>query len=256
LITQIYEIQTPEEVLQLCAVDVDHIGSVILDAHNWRLPVIRDTVRTVQQNGRKSSLIPLFSNSEIVFQTLDYYRPDIIHFCDMLPLDVPVDPICYRFVELQTEIRSRYPDTAIMRTIPIGRSPHAANIPTMALAALFQPISDLFLTDTVLSDGTGSASEPVDGFVGITGIACHWETARQLVAASEIPVILAGGLSPENVYEAVQAVAPAGVDSCTGTNRVDPQGHPVRFAKDLERVRRFVQAARRSEVDLIGNGGQ
>ena len=96
--------------------------------------------------------------------------------------------------------------------------------------------------------GAGPASQPVDGFVGITGQTCHWETARELVACSETPVILAGGLGPDNVAEAVRRVRPAGVDSCTRTNRVDEDGRPLRFQKDMVRVRRFVEEARSAEA--------
>ena len=65
---------------------------------------------------------------------------------------------------------------------------------------------------------TGSNDQPVEGFVGITGKTCDWIAARRLVESSRIPVILAGGLSPENVYEGILAIRPAGVDSCTLTN--------------------------------------
>jgi phosphoribosylanthranilate isomerase len=63
-------------------------------------------------------------------------------------------------------------------------------------------------------------------------------------------VILAGGLSPENVYGAVKAVQPFGVDSCTGTNQVDRRGKGIRFKKDPARVKAFVQEVRRAEKDL------
>ena len=56
-----------------------------------------------------------------------------------------------------------------------------------------------------------------------------------------IGVILAGGLSPGNVFDALWKVRPAGADSCTHTNRVDGAGHPVRFQKDFDKVRSFVQ---------------
>jgi phosphoribosylanthranilate isomerase len=52
-------------------------------------------------------------------------------------------------------------------------------------------------------------------------------------------VILAGGLTPENVGAAIQSVQPWGVDSNTGTNI---PGDPVQ--KDLARVKEFVQAAK------------
>jgi phosphoribosylanthranilate isomerase len=256
LITQIYEIQSPEEVEPLCAIGVDHIGSVILSAEAWQQRTIRETVQTVQNCGKKSSLIPLFNEPEAVFRTLDYYRPDIVHFCDMLSLASQGKQPCHRLIALQRDIRARYPDMTIMRSIPIGQPHDCIAIPTMALAEMFQPVSDVLLTDTVLSSDTNTTRQPVDGFVGITGKTCRWETARELVAKSEIPVILAGGLSPENVYDAIQLVAPAGVDSCTGTNRRDHHGHPVRFQKDLERVRWFVEEARRGVVDLVEPGNR
>jgi phosphoribosylanthranilate isomerase len=53
-----------------------------------------------------------------------------------------------------------------------------------------------------------------------------------------VPAILAGGLGPDNVAEAIKAVRPAGVDSKTKTDRPDGAG------KDLEKVRQFVAAAK------------
>lgn len=245
MITQIYEIQSPEEVEPLCRIGVDHIGSVLLTAEEWRQPVVRETVQTVQKSDRKSALIPLFNSPDTIYRTLDYYRPDLVHFCDLVSLDGKGEKRCRRLVDLQRRVRGRFPGIAIMRSIPIGRSREHLNVATLALAEMFQPVSDYFLTDTLLSVQSQPLSQPVDGFVGITGQTCHWGTARDLVAVSEIPVILAGGLSPENVAEAVRQVRPAGVDSCTCTNRLDAMGRPIRFQKDLARVRRFVEEARR-----------
>jgi len=66
------------------------------------------------------------------------------------------------------------------------------------------------------------------------------------VRTSPRPVILAGGLGPDNVAAAIARVRPAGVDSCTRTNMVDPQGCPIRFLKDFSKVQSFVAAARRA----------
>ena len=90
-------------------------------------------------------------------------------------------------------------------------------------------------------------NEPIQGFIGITGRPCDWRIARELVLQSKIPVILAGGLSPENVREALVKVGPAGADSCTQTNKRDKEGNPMRFKKDFERVKKFVQEVRRAE---------
>jgi phosphoribosylanthranilate isomerase len=54
-------------------------------------------------------------------------------------------------------------------------------------------------------------------------------------------VILAGGLGPDNVSEAIGRVRPAGVDSLTRTNRPGPDGA---FTKDLDAVAAFVEQAR------------
>jgi phosphoribosylanthranilate isomerase len=67
--------------------------------------------------------------------------------------------------------------------------------------------------------------------------------ARDLVQASRIPVILAGGIGPANARQGIEAVAPAGVDSCTRTNALDAGGNPIRFKKDPEKVRALIQAA-------------
>ena len=96
------------------------------------------------------------------------------------------------------------------------------------------------MTDTWLGE------EPVKGFIGITGMTCDWKISRELVVQCKIPVILAGGLSAENVYKAVMETGPAGADSCTQTNKVDKRGNPVRFIKDFGRVKRFVNEVRRA----------
>jgi phosphoribosylanthranilate isomerase len=250
LIIQIYEIQTPEEAETICALGVDHVGSVILSADEWRDPVLRETVHMVQTGTQKSSLIPLFSEPSTIFKALDYYRPDIVHFCEMLASGTRGAAICHQLMALQEDVRRRYPEIAIMRSIPIGENPGASATDDLTLAEFFEPSSDFFLTDTVLTPTPGKASQPVEGFVGITGRTCHWKTAAELTARSKIPVILAGGLSPANVYEGIQSVRPAGVDSCTGTNQLDTRGQPIRFQKNMPRVRQFVQEARRAVADL------
>ena len=250
LITQIYEIQTPNEARKVADCGVDHIGSVVLDMADWRQPALLDTIRTVKAAGAKSSLILLFNNKPAVFSALSYYTPDIVHFCDDLyhfagtrNLAKSLQPM----IELQAEIRARFPDIEIMRSIPIAENNVEATLPVLEFARLLEPVSDYFLTDTWIA---GDQAQPVCGFVGITGKTCDWQASARLVAESRIPVILAGGLAPENVFEGIISVRPAGVDSCTRTNAVDVAGCPIRFKKDIERVRRFVSEARRAEEEL------
>ncbi len=250
-LVQLYEIQTPGEAEALLARGVDHIGSVILSAARWKDDAIRDTVRLTRAAGARSSLIPLFSSPAAVMDMLDFYRPDIVHFCDALSDAAGPLEKCRELITLQRRVRENFPETAIMRSIPIAPPGEARRVPTLELAALFQPVSDYFLTDTLLTRRpleTDPADQPVAGFIGITGRTCDWAMARRLVDTARIPVILAGGISADNVAEGLRQVGPAGVDSCTGTNARDGSGKPIRFKKDIDRVRGLVDAVRRFDA--------
>ena len=260
MIIQIYEIQTPDEAARLIDIEVgrsrgdrlrvDHIGSVVQWNHAWRNETLKATIRTVQAAGRKSSLIPLFSDPDTISRCLDYYRPDIVHFCETLPLENPTVESLKAMIDLQKRIRERFPDLAIMRSIPVSNNGTTGRVPSMALARLFEPFSDWFLTDTLLVEQTDQ-NQPVSGYVGITGKTCDWQVAHELVENSSIPVILAGGIGPDNVREGIIQVAPAGVDSCTRTNAVDDQGNPIRFKKDLVKVKAMIEAASKAQAEPL-----
>ncbi|HWA86197.1 MAG TPA: phosphoribosylanthranilate isomerase [Opitutus sp.] len=88
--------------------------------------------------------------------------------------------------------------------------------------------------DSFLLDSMNAAT----GQVGGTGRAHDWNLSREIVArCAGTPVILAGGLTPENVAAAVRQVRPAGVDVNSGTKGADG-------FKDPARVRAFVRAAK------------
>ena len=249
MIVQIYEVQTPTEAEKLMKLGVDHIGSVIVSQEAWKLQLIRDTINMIDGSGVQSSLIPLFSNLDTILSTLDYYKPDIVHFCEDLTFQNSGWGNCKELILLQENVKKRFPEIKIMRTIPISQPGINDNVATIELARLFEPVSDYFLTDTLLVKESGSSfnDQPVNGFVGITGQTCDWDIAAKLVESSRIPVILAGGISPDNVFDGIMHVRPAGVDSCTRTNAVDSEGCPVRFKKDIGKVKRFVDETRRAE---------
>lgn len=75
----------------------------------------------------------------------------------------------------------------------------------------------------------------VPGQFGGTGQRCDWETAARVAEGHR--VILAGGLKPDNVTEAVRRVRPYGVDVSSGVER-----HPGQ--KDPEKVARFIRLAK------------
>ncbi len=248
MIIQIYEIQTPAEAAAVIRLGVNHIGSVIVSREEWKTPTVRETIAETRRLGAVSTLIPLFSGKDEICQAIDYFQPDILHLCENI-----TEKTKYPLMNLQEKIKTRYPDIKVMRSIPIERDGNADMDSVIELARRFEPFSDYFLTDTRLSvrEDDGDKRQPVEGFVGITGQTCSWRVAAELVNQSGIPVILAGGISPENAFEGIKAVKPAGIDSCTRTNAVDQNGNPVRFKKDLQRVELLVQEARKGEKALL-----
>ena len=89
------------------------------------------------------------------------------------------------------------------------------------------PFVDAFITDTF---------DPETGASGATGKTHDWRVSRRLVELADRPVILAGGLTPENVQRAILEVRPAGVDSHTGVE--DSSGR-----KSREKVQKFLSEA-------------
>jgi len=243
MIVQIYEIQTAAEARRMIELGVDHIGSVVLSACQWQSDDLKVAIETVQSAGCLSSLIPLFDDPDLIARMVEYYHPDILHFCEALSAPDIDEGALADVVERQKKIRRRFRHLQLIRSIPIAVNGWAHTVPSLALAAMFEPYSDWFLTDTLLV-GRQSQGQPVTGYVGITGQTCDWDTARRLVSASTIPVILAGGIGPGNIREGIDMVKPAGVDSCTRTNAVDQAGLPIRFRKDYDKVKKLVEEAR------------
>jgi len=85
----------------------------------------------------------------------------------------------------------------------------------------------MYLLDSQVKDMYGGA-----------GVTFDWSLTRE--ATARFPVIIAGGLTPENVAQAIEMVAPWGVDVSSGveTDRV----------KDITKIRDFIEAVRRTDA--------
>ncbi len=139
--------------------------------------------------------------------------------------DVPVESL--------RRLREESPELHVVKSLVVGRTPDRE---LDRLVGECSPSVDAFITDTF---------DPATGASGATGRVHDWAVSRRIVERSPRPVILAGGLTPENVREAVHVVRPAGVDVHTGVE--DATGR-----KDRRLVEAFVAEARAAFAETRG----
>lgn len=226
MIVQIYTAQTPAEAVELTMLGVDHVGVTISERGlpgEVALARGRDIVASLSNSSAKSVALTVETDFEMIRKFVDTVRPDILHLCgdtDVVGPDAVAD--------LRAWSRRSGPEVELMQAIGVTGSE------SIDLAVAFQRHVDWIILDSV--------SEVVEG-IGAAGVVHDWDLSHEIVRASTVPVILAGGLGPDNVAEAIAAVQPAGVDSLTNTNTYHPDGS---FIKDLDAVGRFVEMARQS----------
>lgn len=128
-------------------------------------------------------------------------------------------------------LKSLAPDLIVIKSL-IVRNNNLAELESFV--STFSPYVDAFITDTY---------DPVTGACGATGKTHNWDISRRLVDISPRPLMLAGGLKPENVRRAITHVHPAGVDAHTGVE--GPDGR-----KDADLVGAFVREAEKAFANL------
>jgi phosphoribosylanthranilate isomerase len=215
MLVQIYEVQTPEEAVALARLGVDHVGVLAGDGVFPReLPVEQATaIFTATPPGTKRVALSLSAEWAEVARVARETRPDIIQ------IQAATEDFS---VAMTRSLKAQFPEILVMRAIPI------IDETSIEIARSYQGVADFLLLDSY---------DPGSRQFGALGRTHNWSLSRRIVDGVSIPAILAGGLGPDNVAEAIAAVRPAGVDSKTKTDRADGAG------KDLDQVRRFIAAA-------------
>lgn len=226
MIVQIYAATSVADALKLVELGVDQIGFVAGDYGEVYGELTFAQARAIVEALRGqavSSALTMSTDVAEILRMAAAVQPDIIHISsDTEAVDVAA----------MTELRAQLPpQVALMKAIDV-EGPES-----VAVARRFAEVSEILLLDTKVRGMPG---------VGATGVVHDWAISRQIVnaVAGQSQVILAGGLVPENVAEAIAVVQPWGVDSNTGTNR---PGDPV--VKDMARVAAFVRAAKNLTED-------
>jgi phosphoribosylanthranilate isomerase len=123
-------------------------------------------------------------------------------------------------------IRAGLPHLKIIRAV------HVTGVNAIAQARALERLADAIILDTY---------DPDTGRHGATGKTHDWTISRQIVESVRVPVILAGGLTPDNVADAIRAVRPWAVDVHTGVEDADGR-------RNFSKLRTFVVRAKATEV--------
>jgi phosphoribosylanthranilate isomerase len=215
MLTQIYEISSPEEARAISDIGIDHIGILVGDGEFPReqsLARAAEIAAAITARAKFSALF-LTARPDFIVQWALALKPAIVHLGAAPELLGTVDVAA---------IKAALPASAIMRSVPVYGEE------SIDIARTYEGIADYLLLDS---------HRPSDRQIGALGVPHDWSISRRIVELVKTPVILAGGLGPDNVAQAIRMVRPAGVDSKTKTDKDGTH------AKDVERVRRFHEAA-------------
>ena len=229
---QFYAFQDPQQAREAALLGVDYIGFVagdygLVPGEN-SFEQAREIVKSLPP-GKTAVALTMSTSVDEIIRMANAVRPHVIHISTDMD-DVPLPAM--------REIRQNLPQgVRLMKAISV------TDESSLAAALHYAQASDLLLLDTKSTDVAG---------IGVSGQTHDWNISRQIVEQAGIPVILAGGMSAENVAEGIRRVRPFGVDSNTHTN---VSGSLVN--KDMERIRAFVTAVRAVEKEIdagLGTG--
>ena len=217
MLVQIYEISSPEETRALADLGVNHIGVLVGDGSFPREQSI-DRARIIFSAispPSKGVALLLSADVRLIEHIISHLDPAIVH------LGASTDLLTPSAVQ---RLKERHDGLTVMRSIPVFDEA------SIAIAQSYDGIADMLLLDS---------HRPGDVQIGALGVTHSWDIDRKIVESVGVPVIIAGGLGPDNVADAIRVVRPAGVDSKTKTDKDDGS-----HTKDLQKVRRFVAQAR------------
>lgn len=228
---QIYSIVNYNEAVATMDAGADHIGLVPMQsggipAHRVPYDVVDRIYSEAKSRGVKSIAIMLNKDIEEIFFIIKRVKPDIVHIAGM---EYTADE---RFAE---RLRNECPGVELMQAVLVD-GPGAVD-----KAKKYAEFCDYLLTDSGLAKDTG---------IGASGQIHDWDIDAEIVQSVDIPVIIAGGLGPDNVEECIKMIKPYGVDSLTKTSYKYDDGV---IEKDIPKVQEFCERADKAaqEVGLL-----
>ncbi|MCK4401595.1 phosphoribosylanthranilate isomerase [bacterium] len=170
---------------------------------------------------------PAFKEIEFIYNRLKPYA------FQLLSMENP---------ELVAEIKSKIPDVMVWKSIHLPSSEQViaqgidTNISDMRtrVNTYVNKGTDVILVDTVYRSVTSVQH-------GGTGKISNWNTVVELTKDLDVPVFLAGGITPSNVKDAINRVNPYGIDVASGVEKEKGIKDPVKVRELVKTVRSVVE---------------
>lgn len=223
MVTQVFSLQYPEEALDCIAAGIDQIGLLTGDESCPACVSVEQAKKVFEAVGHRAVKVAIIMvrDEDKIIEIAKELRPDIVHLCD---------EVVFATKAFADRLKAAVPGIKLMQGVSID-GPGAVE-----LAKSYEGIADFIMTDTNCSYGIGASGQVHD-----------WEIDRRIVEEVNLPVVMAGGLGPDNVAEAIYKVRPYAVDSLTRTSVVEDG---VVKRKDIDKVRDFVRNARAAAMDI------
>jgi len=230
MVVQIYSMTSPEEAAMVSSLGADHVGMMVwLKKTHFPILSIKRAKRIAREvaGGSKVVIIPTTHNLDEIIEIVENVAPDYVQIASYQSyMDFN------SFILLSEKLRSG--GAKVIKVIPVN------GYKSIEMALLYERCCDVIMTD--------SAGKPpfphARGFIGGTGKTHNWKVSAEIRKRIKKPLILAGGLSPENVRTAIKEVFPWGVDAASSLNFVGT------YKKDPRKVKAFIEAVRSIEGDL------
>lgn len=202
-------IQTVEEAQGSIEAGANTIGLLLGLTHLAEDKITPDTGREIVSalsgNARTVMVTHLLDEVEMAAMA-KFTGVDTIQVHDDLPVDGMI------------RLRVLVPSLTLIKAV------HVVGDDALEHAKAYAGCADMLLLDSRTQDRLGG-----------TGLTHDWDISRKIVLAAGKPVILAGGLKPDNVAAAIAKVGPAGIDANSGLEHADGR-------KDFDKIKAFAQA--------------
>ena len=163
-------------------IGVDHVGVLVGEGSFPREQTIEKAreIFAAIPAGSKAFALSLTHDMDLIPLLTAALMPDVLH--------LGAAPQHLSPSQLRT-LKAEFPKVSLMRSIPV------IDQSSIALARSYDGIADWLLLDSY---------ESGDRQIGALGVTHSWELDRRIIETVHIPAIIAGGLGPENVKEAIR----------------------------------------------------